>query len=177
VAGMERITTLQNALQQVGRVAASIEAIARSTNMLALNATIEAVRAGESGRGFAVVASEVKELARQTANSTAEIRRTLDALQTVSETLAKDNEASVARARVVNASTATIGAHVDDIRGIVERIATDLKTVSGEAEAINNDGGSLLTAVQEAASGITSSASNLETARGCSTPCASRESG
>ncbi|MDO8605251.1 MAG: methyl-accepting chemotaxis protein [Phaeospirillum sp.] len=166
VAGMERITTLQSALQQVGRVAASIEAIARSTNMLALNATIEAVRAGESGRGFAVVASEVKELARQTATSTAEIRRTLDTLQAVATTLATDNEASAARARIVNASTATIGAHVDDIRGLVEHIATDLRTVSTEAEAINEDGASLLGAVQKANTGIAASAGHLDTARG-----------
>lgn len=166
VAGMERINTLQSALHQVSRVAASIEAIARSTNMLALNATIEAVRAGESGRGFAVVASEVKELARQTATSTAEIRQTLDTLQTVASTLAKDNEASAARARVVNSSTATIGNHVDDIRGIVERIASDLRTVSTEAEAINTDGGTLLTAVQEATTGIAASAGDLDTARG-----------
>ncbi|RAU22549.1 chemotaxis protein [Paramagnetospirillum kuznetsovii] len=166
VAGMGRIATLQTALQQVGRVAASIEAIARSTNMLALNATIEAVRAGESGRGFAVVASEVKELARQTADSTAEIRRTLDALQSVAVSLAQDNEASAARARVVNDSTATIGTHVDDIRDIVERIATDLRSVSVEAEAVNTDGGNLLTAVREATSGIAVSAGNLETAKG-----------
>jgi methyl-accepting chemotaxis protein len=166
VAGMERINTLQTALQQVGRVAASIDSIARMTNMLALNATIEAVRAGDAGRGFAVVASEVKELARQTANSTAEIRQTLDALQAVAMTLSKDNEAAAARARVVNSSTATIGTHVDEIRSIVEHIAADLRSVSSEAEAINSEGGGLLIDVHEAAKGISVSASNLDTARG-----------
>ncbi|CAA7624095.1 putative methyl-accepting chemotaxis protein [Candidatus Terasakiella magnetica] len=166
VAGRERIATLQTALQQVGQVAASIETIARSTNMLALNATIEAVRAGESGRGFAVVATEVKELARQTAQSTAEIRRTLNTLQQVAVLLAQENEASAARARDVNTSTATIGSRVDDIRDIVIRIAEDMRVVNGEAEAINSDGASLLSAVEEAANGITLSASNLETARG-----------
>lgn len=166
VAGAERINTLQSALQQVGRVAASIEAIARSTNMLALNATIEAVRAGESGRGFAVVASEVKELARQTATSTAEIRRTLDALQAVAVTLAADNQAAATRAQVVNTSTATIGTHVDGIRAIVERITNDLRMVTTEAEAINVDGGTLLTSVREATTGIAASAGDLESARG-----------
>ncbi|CAA7613895.1 methyl-accepting chemotaxis protein [Magnetospirillum sp. SS-4] len=165
VAGMERIGTLQEALHRVGRVAASIEAIARSTNMLALNATIEAVRAGESGRGFAVVASEVKELARQTATSTAEIRQTLDTLQAIASSLAQDTEASASRARVVNSSTATIGARVDDIRDLVERITHDMREVTSEAEAINVDGANLMNAVEEATTGIAVSASNLDTAR------------
>lgn len=165
VAGMERIATLQSALQQVERVAASIEAIARMTNMLALNATIEAARAGEAGRGFAVVASEVKELARQTAHSTGEIRRTLVALQSVASALASENETSTTRAREVNASTATIGKHVDEIRGIVQHIAADLEAVSTEAVTIKADGDKLLAAVCDARSGIGAAANDLGAAR------------
>ena len=37
--------------------------------------TIEAVRAGEAGKGFAVVAGEIKDLARQTAEATFEIKK------------------------------------------------------------------------------------------------------
>jgi methyl-accepting chemotaxis protein len=75
--GEEMMNALIAALDRVESVAATIETIARSTNMLALNATIEAARAGEAGKGFAVVANEVKGLARTTAESTAEIQRTL----------------------------------------------------------------------------------------------------
>jgi methyl-accepting chemotaxis protein len=48
---------------------------------LALNATIEAARAGEAGKGFAVVANEIKELARQTAEATLDIKQQIEGIQ------------------------------------------------------------------------------------------------
>ncbi len=46
-----------------------------------MNATIEAARAGDSGKGFAVVATEVKELAKQTASATDDIRKRIEGIQ------------------------------------------------------------------------------------------------
>ncbi len=65
----------------IGAMIKVITSIAEQTNLLALNATIEAARAGDAGKGFAVVANEVKDLAKETANATDEIRRRINAIQ------------------------------------------------------------------------------------------------
>ncbi len=69
----EQMEALKIATSQIHTITESIQNIADQTNLLALNATIEAARAGEAGKGFAVVANEIKELAKQTADSTGEI--------------------------------------------------------------------------------------------------------
>ncbi|WP_306597741.1 nitrate- and nitrite sensing domain-containing protein [Geothrix sp. 21YS21S-2] len=72
---------LGRSAQEVGKVVDLIKGIAAQTNLLALNATIEAASAGDAGKGFAVVAGEVKELAKQTASATEEIRSRVAEIQ------------------------------------------------------------------------------------------------
>ncbi|HKJ84335.1 MAG TPA: PAS domain-containing methyl-accepting chemotaxis protein, partial [Mariprofundaceae bacterium] len=70
---VELINNLNEHAKNIGKIVATISAIAKKTNLLALNAAIEAMRAGEHGRGFAVVADEVRQLAGLTSQSTTEI--------------------------------------------------------------------------------------------------------
>ncbi len=78
---LTKINDLGRSAQEVGKVTSVINEISEQTNLLALNATIEAARAGEAGKGFAVVANEIKDLARQTAEATQDIRRIIEEIQ------------------------------------------------------------------------------------------------
>ncbi len=76
-----KMAELTEAAQAIGKITETITDISDQTNLLALNATIEAARAGEAGKGFAVVANEIKELSRQTAAATADIKRQIEGVQ------------------------------------------------------------------------------------------------
>ena len=77
----DKVTALGESARKVGKVTETITEISEQTNLLALNATIEAARAGDAGKGFAVVANEIKELAKQTAAATVEIKSQIDEMQ------------------------------------------------------------------------------------------------
>ncbi len=77
----DRVGALDQAAQDISKVTETITEISEQTNLLALNATIEAARAGDLGKGFAVVAGEIKELARQTAEATQEIKGLVEGVQ------------------------------------------------------------------------------------------------
>jgi len=77
----ETMARLGDSSVEIGQVIEVISSIAQQTNLLALNATIEAARAGEAGKGFAVVANEVKELAKQTAKATEEIKQKISVIR------------------------------------------------------------------------------------------------
>ena len=77
----ESMAELSQAALAIGKVTETITAISDQTKLLALNATIEAARAGSAGKGFAVVAHEIKELARQTAEATEDIKSKVGAIQ------------------------------------------------------------------------------------------------
>lgn len=81
----ESMAHLGDTAQKINKVTETITDISEQTNLLALNATIEAARAGEAGKGFAVVAGEIKELARQTAEATREIRSSIEAVQSAAK--------------------------------------------------------------------------------------------
>jgi len=81
---LQQVTSLEEVAGEISNVTQVIHDISEQTKVLALNATIEAARAAEAGRGFAVVAREVKDLASETRDATAFIRKKVD---TISESI------------------------------------------------------------------------------------------
>ena len=129
----EKMITLGESAKKIGKVTETITEISEQTNLLALNATIEAARAGEAGKGFAVVANEIKELARQTAGATIDIKKQIGEIQ--------------------SATTSTI----NDIREIAEVIADINNVINGIATAVEEQS----TATNEIANNISQASQGI----------------
>ena len=120
----ERMAGFALAMSQVQSVSATIEAIARKTNMLALNATIEAARAGDAGRSFAVVAAEVKKLAHDTRTATSQIALTIGELTREAGAVTSEIRTGVERSRAAQGGFGKISntvREVSEIVGMVDR--------------------------------------------------------
>jgi len=142
------ITALNEKVGRIGAVAGMIGEIAARTNLLALNATIEAARAGDAGKGFAVVASEVKQLAGQTARSTAEIARHIDEVRGAtsdSATAVRRIEGIISEIDTIASAIATAvdqqaAAAIEITRNVTQTL-TAVDAMSGRAVDVSTEAG------------------------------------
>jgi len=163
----EDISQLSTAADEIGKVITVIQDIAEQTNLLALNATIEAARAGEAGKGFAVVATEVKELAKQTAEATEDIRKRVEGIQSstggavqsigqIGEVIAKVNEVSRTIASAVEEQSITtkeIAQNVNQTSTAVETVAQGVAQTASASQEITKTISGVDQAAREAAQG------------------------
>jgi len=161
------VQELGQAAQAIGKVTETITNISAQTNLLALNATIEAARAGAAGKGFAVVAYEIKELAKQTAAATEDIKAKISGVQTSTASAISDiqkisdvikevgslvdsiataieEQTTVTKDVAQNISQASAGIQdanerVAQTATVSKSIASDIAVVSAQGRALNND--------------------------------------
>ena len=121
----EKMGQLGESADRIGKVTETITEISEQTNLLALNATIEAARAGEAGKGFAVVANEIKDLAKQTAEATVDIKNQIDEMQSTTT--------------VTVADMGTISDVINDINSVINSIASAVEQQTAATAEISGN--------------------------------------
>jgi methyl-accepting chemotaxis protein len=114
------VNDLAAQVSSIGSVLDVIRGIADQTNLLALNAAIEAARAGETGRGFAVVADEVRALAHRTQESTKDIEKMIQSVQSGTDVAVSSMQRSHDKA---NATLDIANLSGDALKAIAESVS------------------------------------------------------
>ena len=128
---------LGQAAQAIGQVTETIADISSQTNLLALNATIEAARAGAAGKGFAVVANEIKELARQTAAATEDIKTRIGGVQSSAGGAIADIEKITGIIGEVGHLVANIATAIEEQSAVTRDVALNIAQASAGVQDSN----------------------------------------
>ncbi len=134
-----KMDILEKTAKEIGKVTDAISDISEQTNLLALNATIEAARAGEAGKGFAVVANEIKDLAIQTANSTRDIKKQIDAIQSTTALSVSEINLISKVITDINEIVATIAASVEEQSVVTKEISGNIAQASQGIALVNEN--------------------------------------
>ncbi|WP_136806600.1 methyl-accepting chemotaxis protein [Desulfosediminicola flagellatus] len=166
-----RMAELGASADAISKVTETITEISEQTNLLALNATIEAARAGDAGKGFAVVANEIKELAKQTAEATLDIKKQIDDVQSTTTTTVNEIKEISDVINSVNTIVATISSAVGEQSTAAEEIANNINQAALGLSEVNENvsqvtivAGSItkdISMVNEAAGNISTSSSQV----------------
>jgi methyl-accepting chemotaxis protein len=148
------VNELGKAAYEISKVTEVITEISEQTNLLALNATIEAARAGEAGKGFAVVANEIKELAKQTADATHEIRAKIEGIQTTTDITVNEIADISGIISEIDETVSGIATAVEEQTSTTQEISSNISQASQGIQEINENVAQSTTVVNVIASDI-----------------------
>lgn len=134
----EQMQKLGHAAQEIGHVTETITNISAQTKLLALNATIEAARAGAAGKGFAVVANEIKELARQTAEATEDIKARIAGIQNSTGVAVTEIGQITTVIKDVGTIVTSIAAAIEEQATVTRDVASNIAQASGGVHDAND---------------------------------------
>lgn len=126
----ERISNLGEKTREIGNVVNIINEIADQTKILSLNAAIEAARAGEAGKGFSVVANEIRKLAENVTESTDEISKIMEDIQSATSSLVVATEDGLKNVVKGTNLANEAGNEIKNIVSKIEHIADSSKQIS-----------------------------------------------
>jgi methyl-accepting chemotaxis protein len=164
-----KVDELGSAANEIGKVVETITEISEQVNLLALNATIEAARAGEAGRGFAVVANEIKDLAKQTAGATLEIKGKIGAIQGSTTATVTEIDQISKIINDVNEIVSIIATAVEEQSVTTREIAENISQASQGIQEVNENVAQSSTVSAEIASdisGVNQSAGEMSNSSG-----------
>ncbi len=135
----EQMNQLGRVAGAIGNVTEAILDISEQTKLLSLNATIEAARAGEAGKGFTVVANEIKELAKQTDNSTHDIKKQIEEIQSSTKVSMEEINEIASVISKTSLIVATVATSVEEQSIATREIAQNISIVSEGTSDVNNN--------------------------------------
>lgn len=135
-ASLEKVT---GTIRLVREASASINEIARETQLVALNASIEAARLGDAGKGFAVIGKAVKALADQIGSAAKQNEASLAALQGTLAELNQTSKGSAATAEAAIEASAQASEATRTIQSLVASVEQLADGIESMAEPVQQN--------------------------------------
>ncbi len=133
--------------KNISKIVRTVENISMQTSVLSMNASIEAARAGEQGAGFSIVAKGIRDLAKESADITAQIGKQIaESIQSIQLGSNKVNQNRTKFTDIIE--------NIENVNQTVEKSVVQLNIRTEEFIKIGIELKKINTAVSEASSQI-----------------------
>lgn len=132
----DKVRTLEQMFQRIGKIITAIANITIQTNMLAVSGAIEAARSGEHGKGFVVVSADIRNLAQDSANHVDRMQDLVTYIQYQTATMRVSLEQISENATVQLEKTQRIIGNVNLAAMEMERIQTHFEEIDTQSASM-----------------------------------------